>query len=332
MSRPPLISVVTPTKNRLALLTETIESVRAQTLTDWEHIVVDDGSDDGTETYVTELARTDPRIRYLRRQGEASGANVCRNLALSQARGQFVVFLDSDDLVAPGCLANRVAVMERNADLDFATFRTGFFVEAIGDLAKESARDLLGDDLASFLYFELPWIITGPIWRLEALRRIGGFDENLRSWQDVELHVRALTAGCRYLRFAEVDHHIRWQFEPTKISILQRRSPQHLNGAAAIIEILEGHVRSGPGMNWVRRQALCSLYFFVAERWIEIGRLGDALRCWNAIRRRGLGSVLLHTTGAALLMALAARLPVATLLRKWQGWMRLRTHLEVISG
>jgi hypothetical protein len=327
----PLVAVVTPTRDRARLLQETLDSVAAQTLSDWEHLVVDDGSDDGTSELMAARTAADPRVRYIVRQGPCSGANVCRNIGVRAARAPFVVLLDSDDVLAPQCLERRAAVMSRNADLDFATFQSGVFVGEIGDTRAELDPQLIGDDLCRFLYFEAPWIITAPIWRRETLMRLGLFDETLLSWQDIELHVRAICAGCRYVRFAEVDHHIRWQFEPGKVSVEQRRSPAHLEGALAVIDRLETHVRAGPGMNWVRQRALCSLYFFVAERWVERGELAPALAAWRRIRERGLGPPSLHAAGAMLLTLARSGLPSETLIRKWRGWARLRTLPEVAA-
>src|SRR5581483_9522770 len=120
----------------------------------------------------------------------------------------------------------------------FITFQSGIFLERPGDYQNGRVLDeqLIGDDLARFLCFEAPWIITAPIWRRDTLMRLGAFDESLLSWQDIELHVRAICAGGRYLRRPEVDHHIRWQFEETKVSVEQRRSPRHLAGALDVID------------------------------------------------------------------------------------------------
>ena len=85
--------------------------------------------------------------------------------------------------------------MQRNLDLDFATFQAGVFQHVIGDVRKEFDPQLLGDDLLRFLFFECPWIITGPVWRRASLLRLGLFDESLPSWQDVDLHIRAIAAG-----------------------------------------------------------------------------------------------------------------------------------------
>ena len=119
----PLVSVITPTRNRATLLREALDSVAAQTLTEWEHIVVDDGSDDGTAEMMAARAAADPRVSYIVRQTPSTGANVCRNIGIRAAKAPLVVLLDSDDLLEPACLEQRMAVMARNADLDFATFQ-----------------------------------------------------------------------------------------------------------------------------------------------------------------------------------------------------------------
>lgn len=329
----PRVSIVTPTRNRVGLLQETLASVAAQSLGDWEHIVVDDGSDDGTAELMTARAAQDPRVRYIVRDSERAGANVCRNIGIRAAAAPFVVLLDSDDLLAPDCLARRVEIIERNVDFDFVTFQSGIFVETPGDYENGRVLDdqLIGDDLARFLHFEAPWVITAPIWRRETLMRLGLFDESLLSWQDIELHVRALCAGARYLRFPEVDHHIRWQFEPTKVSVEQRKSRRHLEGALDVIDRLEAHVRAGPGMNPGRERGLASLHFFLAERWVERGDLSPALATWRRAHERGLSPASLHAGGAALLTMKALRLPSDTAIRKWKGWSRLRTNPEIVA-
>ena len=122
--------MITPTRNRAKLLAQTLDSVAAQTLADWEHLVVDDGSDDGTAELMAARTAADPRVSYIVRQSPLAGANVCRNIGIRAARAPLVVLLDSDDLLEPDCLARRVALMSRNLDLDFATFQGGVFQTA----------------------------------------------------------------------------------------------------------------------------------------------------------------------------------------------------------
>lgn len=327
----PRVSIITPTLNRRHLLGETIDSVQRQDFSGWEHLIVDDGSEDGTDIEVQRRAETDARIRLVGHCGPARGANVCRNIGVRESLGEFIVFLDSDDLLEPWCLGRRVQVMERNADLDFATFQAGMFEHRVGDLKRSPDRQLLGDDLLRFLYFDIPWIISSPIWRREALLRVGLLDESLPSWQDIELHVRAIAAGCRYLRHADIDHHVRWQNEPGKVSIEQRRSPAHLMAAEGLFVKIEQLLREGPGIDWVRQRALCSLYFFVAERWVAIGQPSEALRLWKTVRQRRLASPGFHRAGASLLAIRAAHVPLANrLTHKWKGWTRLRLNPELV--
>jgi glycosyltransferase involved in cell wall biosynthesis len=327
----PLVSIVTPTKDRLGLLIQTMDSVAAQTLDEWEHIVVDDGSDDGTIEEVERRASADPRVRLIRRSGEKAGASACRNIGIRAARADYILFLDSDDLLTPDCLGRRVERLARNLDADFVTFQCSFFIDEINDQSHRVDHDLGGDHLSRFLFFELPWVISGPIWRKSSLERIGLFDESLLSWQDAELHIRALTTGVCYLRFPEIDHHIRWDNSVGRVSADQRKSSRHLHAATELFEKIERMVREGPGMNWLRQRGVCSLYFFIAYLWAISGHTREALGAWGAVRSRHLATRTLHLSGASLLVARSLGLPCERAIGKWKGLMRLRTNAELVT-
>lgn len=109
----PLVSVITPSYNAEKFIQETINSVIGQTLTDWEMIIVDDCSSDGTRSILQKNAATDPRIKVIFLE-ENSGAAVARNTALNNAKGDFLAFLDSDDLWKPEKLEKQVAYMQEN--------------------------------------------------------------------------------------------------------------------------------------------------------------------------------------------------------------------------
>ena len=140
----PTVSIITPTKNRLRLLTEAIDSVVAQTYGNWEHLIVDDGSDDGTEEYMQRLCASDAKFRYFQRKGQSSGACVCRNQGVQKAKGDFLIFLDSDDLLTTECIQQRLAFMKRNLDLDFCVYQGEAFGEGTGGANRpfsENTRD-----------------------------------------------------------------------------------------------------------------------------------------------------------------------------------------------
>ena len=107
-----LVSIITPTYNCGRFIAETIRSVQAQTYTDWEMIIFDDCSTDGTYKIVEGYAKDDSRIRYYR-NATNSGAAVTRNNALRAAAGRWIAFLDSDDLWTPDKLEKQIGFMQR---------------------------------------------------------------------------------------------------------------------------------------------------------------------------------------------------------------------------
>lgn len=118
----PLISIITPSYNASRFIGQTIESVRMQTYQNWELIIVDDCSTDETPNILNRYANVEPRIKvhFLK---ENSGAAVARNFALTQAKGSFVAFLDSDDCWKPEKLEKQLSFMQTN---DYAFSFTGY--------------------------------------------------------------------------------------------------------------------------------------------------------------------------------------------------------------
>lgn len=331
----PLVAVITPTKNRVKLLCETMDSVQRQSFDAWEHLVVDDGSDDGTAEELARRASTDPRIRYIRRTGEKSGANVCRNIGVRESRAEFTVFLDSDDLLRPRCLARRVEIMQRNSILDFSVFRAGVFVKSVGDLTGLYHPQNPGDDLLRFLAHECVWEISGPIWRRSFLEEIGCFDETLLSMQDLEMHVRALSARGKYVCFPDVDHDIRGHDDATKTSVRHYKDPAYIEAAEKTQTKLFATVTSSGLLTWSRQRALLGLSFGAAECWVRSRRLGRAIGAWN--RGCGQQQAPLPLQIAGLLMLCTARLSERQdgfcwrLVNKWKGWVRLRQEPSLLE-
>lgn len=324
----PIVAVITPTKNRINLLCEAMDSVQRQSFEAWEHIVVDDGSDDGTCGEVSRRAAADSRIRYVRRTEERSGANVCRNIGIAESAAEFVVFLDSDDLLRPHCLKGRVETMERNPSLDFCVFRAGVFVISLGDLKRLYHPQNPGDDLLRFLAHECVWEISGPIWRRSFLWEIGCFDETLLSMQDLELHVRALCARAKYVCFPDVDHDIRWQEDVTKTSVRHFQDPSYIDAAERVQGKLLDTVTTSGLLTWSRQRALLGLTFGVAESCVRASTLRQATNIWNRGCNRQQAPLHLQITG--LLMLCAARQGASPdtlcsrLVNKWKGWARFR--------
>lgn len=199
----PLVSIVIPNYNKEKYIEETLSSVLAQSYHKWECIIIDDNSSDTSVERIQKFLKKDSRLKYIKRDKDSiGGGSACRNIGIHQAKGDYLIFLDSDDLLAKGCLEHRVKSIERT-NLDFAVFSMGTFNETVGDnnfIWNPPKRD----HLAKFLSHEIPWTITCPIWKTSVLKELGGFDTDYPRLQDVELHTRVLlTENIQYKVFLE---------------------------------------------------------------------------------------------------------------------------------
>ena len=193
-----LVSIVIPLFNRKILVGDTLVSLKAQSYIHWEALVVDDGSTDGSFEYIQKLAEKDTRIKPLKRIGEIKGAPVCRNIGIRHARGEFLIFLDSDDLLKSFCLERRVACFNKYPQLDFLVFPVLCFNQIPGDSSKLWNIDKDESDLSRMLNLDIPFITVSPIWRKTAIEKLGFWDERLLCWQDFDYHIRALIFGLAY--------------------------------------------------------------------------------------------------------------------------------------
>lgn len=108
-----LVSVIMPTYNCAAFIGETLDSIKAQTYTNWEVVIVDDCSKDNTKEIVEKYMADDPRIKYHCLEVN-SGAAVARTVAMEKADGEYMAFCDSDDLWMPDKLERQLAFMNEN--------------------------------------------------------------------------------------------------------------------------------------------------------------------------------------------------------------------------
>jgi glycosyltransferase involved in cell wall biosynthesis len=192
------VSIIIPHFNRGELLLQTLSSIVNQTYKNWEVIVVDDGSDPNEWSRAQQFA--DSRVRFVQRDSGIKGPSQCRNLGLKEITGNFVMFVDSDDIVAPWCLAERTVRIEASPDVDYCVFPVMLFQKTPGDMATLWNR-LEGDnDLERFLKSDPPWHTSSPLWRRAAIEQLCGFDEEIMYGDDADLHMRALFAKLCYAK------------------------------------------------------------------------------------------------------------------------------------
>lgn len=239
-----IISVVMPNYNKGEQAREAVQSFAAQPFPGKELIFTDDGSEDGSGEAVRAMAETLPCVKYIALP-ENSGGGAARNAGVRQASGEFLLFMDSDDLMAPDVLGTTVEKALAAEDCDFITFPMGLFHRTPGDSDRLIGLPDARPPLPRFLRRDHPWLISSPLWRKSFFEKIGGFDESLTSQQDYDLHVRALIAGARFRQF-ETPVSVYYRQDTESIPRAVSQSLDSLQMRAALIKRhLEAMTRAG---------------------------------------------------------------------------------------
>ena len=192
----PAVSIIVPTFNRLEFLPAAVESAFAQTFTDWELIVADDGSGGDTISYLRSLEdRPRVRVLWLAHSGKPS---VARNAALNAARGEFVAFLDSDDVWLPRKLATQMDRLERRPECRWSYTRFAQVDAAGHPRVAANLRSFpapCGWILEKLLKEETVIALPSVLVSRELLQQLGGFDEELAMCEDDDLWLRLAAAS-----------------------------------------------------------------------------------------------------------------------------------------
>ena len=217
----PLVSIVTPVYNSQEFLEDTLKSVLSQSYTNWEHILVDDGSTDSSINIIENNYLNDNRFKLLKRNRLPKGRSTSRNIGITAAKGKYIVFLDSDDLLKPFCLEKRVRTFEKEDKLNFIVFQMEMFLPS-GEIRSTLSTLYSQNYLSSFLSLNFPWNVTCPIWKLSFLQTNNlFFDERLSNIEDPLLHTQALLLNnANYLVLYEkeyIDCQYRVDYKPVDL-------------------------------------------------------------------------------------------------------------------
>jgi glycosyltransferase involved in cell wall biosynthesis len=200
---PPLVSICIPCHNQASTISEAIDSALTQTYPNVEVVVVDDGS---TDESLSVIKRYGGRIRW--ETGPNRGAPVARNRALALSQGEFVNFLDGDDLLEPEKIARQLPLL-LNDQADLALSKGYIFGDGKPLRPKKASLPPPGD-MDPFLYaLKFGFSTCGPLHRRTLLERVGGFRPDLKRGQETELHLRLTAAGARLAYTDELLHRIR---------------------------------------------------------------------------------------------------------------------------
>jgi glycosyltransferase involved in cell wall biosynthesis len=187
----PIVTVIVPAYNAERFLGQALDSVLAQSYRPLDVIVVDDGSLDAT----ADVARSYPEVRYVHQSNQGHAA--ARNAGLRVASGEFVAFLDADDLWAPHKLAVQVGYLLKHPDVGYVIAKQKLFLEPGIRRPHWLRREHLQDDQVGYLLGTL-------VVRRSILRRIGAFDASYRIGCDSDWFARAKDTGIPMVMLPDV--------------------------------------------------------------------------------------------------------------------------------
>ncbi len=278
----PTFSVIMPVYNHAAYVAEAIRSVQAQTRRDWELIVVDDGSTDGSAAIAESLAADDERIAVLHQPN--AGPATARNAALARAKAAWLTFLDSDDLWLPDALQGYAQYIAEHPE---ARFIYGYRdrLNADGSVTRLEGEYQDKPTGAAELFQRMFLSHLCVCYRRELIDQAGPYDPTLRRCEDYELYLRI----SRYCRFEPIG----------RATGLRRRHGTNLSrqtGASRTLEadLLRRFVEEPGGKELIPpetvRRRLGTLYYAAGRQYFKAGRFADALKVFR-ISRSYRGSV-----------------------------------------
>lgn len=191
MSKTIKVSIIIPVYNSEKYLSETLKSVRKQTFTEWECVIINDGSVDNSEKVILENIKDDSRFNYIYQ--ENTGVCIARNEAVNQSVGEYILCLDADDLISANFLEETLKVLMSDDNIKIATSSVEYFGRSKGKL------EMVSYDLGTLLAANQ--LVVTSLFRREDFDRVGGFNQNMKEGlEDWDFWIAVLKEGGRVER------------------------------------------------------------------------------------------------------------------------------------
>ena len=273
-ARNPKISVIIPVYNCERFVAETLDSVIAQSCQDWEIVMVDDGSTDRSKDIIQGYQEKFPeKIKYYYQDN--AGVAAARNTALKYAQGEYVAFLDADDLWCPQKLQKQINVLDTNSGIGFV-YTDNEFVDENGQFIENYTRKvkLISGNILLELYCDFFLMIPSVMVRRSCLNVVGSFDENLKVGEDYDFLLR-LAKDFK----VEVIKEKLWKRRVCEASTSRRN---HVGNAETDIQTLLRFKEKNSDFAYVNRipikKRLAEYYFTAGYRALEVGHNGLAFK------------------------------------------------------
>ncbi len=273
----PTISVIIPVYNGEKTIVNTLKSVLKQTFTDLELIVIDDGSQDSTLAVIDEIR--DSRLKVF--SFPNAGVSASRNRGLSKAKGEFISFLDADDLWTPDKLEAQLRALQENPQAAVAYSWSDWIDESGQFLRPGGHISVNGNAYPKLLLRDFVESGSNPLIRRQALTEVGGFDPSVTPAEDWDMWLRL---AARYEFVAVASPHILYRVSPNSASF------DIWKMEAASLQVIERAFAQAPeSLQPLKRETLASRYQYLTlkaiEGHLERDRGLAAVRfLWHAVR------------------------------------------------
>ena len=265
------VSVVMPVRDSLASVPAAVGSLLGQSMGDWELVVVDDGSTDGTGEWLEALANGESRVRVVRTG--ALGIVSALRTGCELARGRYVARMDADDVMAVDRLEKQLGLLEARPEVGLVSCLVGYGGEGAGYAAHVDWINGLveSETMALRRFVEAPVAHPSVMFRRELLERMGGYREG-RFPEDYELWLRWMEAGVRFAKVSEVL--LTWNDPPGRLSRTDERYSME-----AFFEMKMGYLARWLGREVDHEQAiwLCGAGRVTRRRFAALGDQGIRL-------------------------------------------------------
>lgn len=289
------ISIIIPLFNRKNLIKETVDSILAQSSNNFECIIIDDHSTDDSLEVVREYTKEDDRFLVKKRKSILKGASVCRNEGIDLATGDFIMFLDSDDLLDPECVAHRFSLVHQKLNKDFYVFQVALFDHDTYMSEYLWSKIDNDNDLEAFINSN-GWSISNTLFKRGFLQNNHYFDDKAQSWQDVEFHIRALLKTSNYYKFlnSKPDVYIRVSSNTLRVSnsnLSYSRILSRINIYLKIEDVLEKN-----GINYYKEPFL--IYYF---KYLEIAARTLSFKEYFSLKKQWTTSTKISNSNSSMI-------------------------------
>jgi len=295
----PLVSICMPAFNAVSYIAQAIESVLRQSYTDWELIIVNDGSTDNTDAVLQRFV--DKRIRIYEQSNE--GQSAAANKAFNFAKGQLIKFMDADDLLSPDFIFHQVSAIRGRTDV-IAVSSWGRFYH--GDLSSF----VISDQLIFKEISPLKWVVSNmegrqammqcALWLIpkQLLQRSGLWDQTLSLINDFEFFIRVLLKAVTIVSSPQAILYYR-SGDGNSLSAL--RSEAHVDSAFRSIELGNGHLLRYENSGVTRKIAANNFLYFIYDIYPSYPEL--IVRAEQHVRSLGGGDVPFPAGGYTKVLA-----------------------------